>query len=361
MAKTTAKFVDCVAEYSAIMSDISARRFQPIYLLTGDEGFFIDAICDALADSILNEAERAFNQVTVYGLDTDAGAVVNLCRQLPMMGSFQVVIVREAQQMQKLDALTHYTSSPQSSTILIVCYKNKEQGKGVDKRTSFYKSCQKNGVVFESLRPRDYEVDSWLNNYIASCGFKISAKAMAMLKEHVGMDLSRMAQEVKKLSVSLPETERIITDSHIEQYIGLSKEFNTYELNDAVLKQDVARAMRIADHFGHNPKSYPITLTINVLFALFQQLFLFNYLLWQQRRQGIALPGEMELMRAVRANNRFALNELKANIGRWDNRRVFAILGLLREYDAKSKGIDSGGLDSGELLKELLLKIFTSR
>lgn len=360
MAKT-AKFVDCVAEYSAIMSDISARRFRSIYLLAGDEGFFIDAICDALAESILNEAERAFNQVTVYGLDTDAGAVVNLCRQLPMMGSYQVVIVREAQQMSKLDALTHYTSQPQPTTILIVCYKNKEQGRGIDKRTSFYKSCQKNGVVFESLRPRDYEIDSWLNSFIASCGFKITAKAMAMLKEHVGMDLSRMAQEVKKLSVSLPESERTITDNHIEQYIGLSKEFNNFELNDAVLKQDVARAMRIADHFGHNPKSYPITLTINVLFGLFQQLFLFNYLLWQQRRQGIALPGEMELMRAVRVNNKFALNEIKANIGRWDNRRVFAILGLLREYDAKSKGIDSGGLDGGELLKELLLKIFTSR
>ena len=360
MAKT-AKFVDCVAEYSAIMSDISARRFQPIYLLTGDEGFFIDAICDALAETILNEAERAFNQVTVYGLDTDAGAVVNLCRQMPMMGSYQVVIVREAQQMSKLDALQHYTSSPQSTTILVVCYKNKEQGRGIDKRTSFYKSCQKNGVVFESLRPRDYEVDAWLNSFVASCGLKITAKALAMLKEHVGMDLSRMAQEVKKLSVSLPESERTITDSHIEQYIGLSKEFNTFELNDAVLKQDVARAMRIADHFAHNPKSYPITLTINILFGLFQQLFLFNYLLWQQRRQGIALPGEMELMRAVRVNNRFALNEIRANIGRWDNRRVFAILGLLREYDAKSKGIDSGGLDGGELLKELLLKIFTSR
>ena len=183
MAKT-AKFVDCVAEYSTIMSDISARRFQPIYLLTGDEGFFIDAICDALADGILSEAERAFNQVVVYGLDTEAGAVVNLCRQMPMMGAYQVVIVREAQQMSKLDALSHYTSSPQASTILVVCYKNKEQGKGVDKRTSFYKSCQKNGVVFESIRPRDYEVDSWLNSYIASCGLKITAKAMAMLKEH---------------------------------------------------------------------------------------------------------------------------------------------------------------------------------
>ena len=360
MAKT-AKFVDCVAEYSAIMSDISARRFQPIYLLTGDEGFFIDAICDALADGILSEAERAFNQVVVYGLDTEAGAVVNLCRQMPMMGAYQVVIVREAQQMSKLDTLSHYTSSPQASTILVVCYKNKEQGKGVDKRTSFYKSCQKNGVVFESIRPRDYEVDSWLNSYIASCGLKITAKAMAMLKEHVGMDLSRMAQEVKKLSVSLPESERLVTDNHIEQYIGLSKEFNNFELNDAVLKQDVARTMRIADHFAHNPKSYPITLTISLLFGLFQQLFLLNYLMWQQRRKGIPLPNDGELMSKIRVNNLFVLREIKSNIGRWDNRRVFGILGLLREYDAKSKGIDNGGLDGGELLKELLLKIFTSR
>lgn len=359
MAKTV-RFVDCVAEYSAIMSDISARRFQPIYLLTGDEGFFIDDICDTLAETILNEAERAFNQVTVYGLDTDAGAVVNLCRQMPMMGSYQVVIVREAQQMSKLDALQHYTLSPQPTTILVVCYKNKEQGRGIDKRTSFYKSCQKNGVVFESLRPRDYEVDAWLNNYVASCGLKITAKALAMLKEHVGMDLSRMAQEVKKLSVSLPESERTVTDSHIEQYIGLSKEFNNFELNDAVLKQDMARAMRIADHFAHNPKSYPITLTINVLFGLFQQLFLLNYLMWQQRRKGIPMPNDAELMREIRVNNLFALREIKTNVGRWDNRRVFGILGLLREYDAKSKGIDSGGLDGGELLKELLLKIFTS-
>lgn len=355
------KFGDCVADYRSIMTDISARKFKPIYLLAGDEGFFIDAICDSLGNTILDEAERAFNQVTVYGLDTDAGAVVNLCRQMPMMGAYQVVIVREAQQMSKLDQLVHYTSQPQPSTILVVCYKNKEQGRGIDKRTSFYKSCVKNGCVFESVRPRDYEVDSWLGSYVSSCGLDISPKALAMLKEHVGMDLSRMAQEIQKLSVSLPRSERHVTDSHIEQYIGLSKEFNTFELNDAVLKQDVARAMHIADHFAHNPKSYPITLTINVLFGLFQQLFLLNYLMWQQRRKGIALPNDNELMREIRVNNMFALKEIKMNVGRWDNRRVFNILGLLREYDAKSKGVDSGGLDGGELLKELLLKIFTIR
>lgn len=359
MAKSL-KFSECVAQYNALMTDIKARRFQPIYLLAGDEGFFIDALADALASTILNEAERAFNQIVVFGLDSDAGAVVNLCRQMPMMGSYQVVIVREAQQMSKLDQLSHYTSSPQSSTILVVCYKNKEQGRGIDKRTVFYKSCAKNGVVFESVHPREYEVDSWLTSYIASRGLSASSKALAMLKEHVGMDLSRMAREIDKLAVSLADGDKLITDNHIEQYIGLSKEFNTFELNDAVLKQDVARAMRIADHFAHDPKSYPITLTINVLFGLFQQLFLLNYLMWQQRKRGIPMPNDMELIREIRANSAYAVKELKANVARWENRRVFNILGLLRTYDAKSKGIDSGGLDGGELLKELLLKIFTA-
>ncbi|MBO5672516.1 MAG: DNA polymerase III subunit delta, partial [Alistipes sp.] len=315
-------------------------------------------LCDRLAASILNEAERAFNQITVYGLDSDAGKVVNLCRQLPMMGSYEVIILREAQQMSKIENLQHYTSSPQNSTIFIICYKNKEQGRGLDKRTAFYKSCAKNGVVFESVRPREYEVDAWLGNYIKSAGMTIAPKAAAMLKEHVGMDLGRMAKEIDKLKVSMGENERNITDSHIEQYIGLSKEFNTFELNDAVLKQDMSRAMRIADHFGHNPKSYPVTLTITILFGLFQQLFLLNYLMWQSRRQNMPMPSDIELMSKIRANNSFVVKELKANVGRWPNRRVFNILGLLREYDAKSKGADGVNMDGGELLRELLLKIF---
>lgn len=358
MAKSI-KFSDCLSEFNSIMADVEARRFSPIYLLAGDEGYFIDALADKLAQTILNEAERSFNQITVYGLDSNVGNVVNLCRQMPMMGSYEVIIVREAQQLAKIENLVHYTSSPQATTILVICYKNKEQGRGIDKRTAFYKSCMKNGRVFESVRPRDYEVDAWLAGYISNAGFKINAKALAMLKEHVGMDVARMAHEIDKLAVSMAEGDRLITDAHIEQHIGISKEFNTFELNDAVLKQDVVRAMRIADHFAYNPKSYPVTLTITVLFVLFQQLFLLNYLMWDCRRRGTALPSDMELLSKIRANNAYAVRELKANVGRWNNRRVFGILGLLREYDAKSKGVDSGGLDGGELLKELLLKIFT--
>lgn len=354
------KFSDCIADYNMIMQSIEARQFAPIYLLSGDEGYFIDAIADRLASTILNEAERSFNQLTVYGQDSDPGKIVMLCRQMPMMGSYQVVIVKEAQQLAKIENLNLYTSQPQPTTILIICYKNKEQGRGIDKRTAFYKSCAKSGCVFESMRPKEYEIDGWLTSYIASLGLKADPKAVAMLKEHVGMDIGRIVKEIDKLKVSMAVGEKVITDSHIEEYIGLSKDYNNFELNDAVLKQDVGRAMRIAEHFAHNQKTYPITLTITLLFSLFQQLFLLNYHLWQSRKRGIPMPADAELMRAIRANNLYAVKELKANIGRWNGPRLFKILGYLREYDAKSKGVDSGGLDGGELLKELLLKIFMS-
>jgi DNA polymerase-3 subunit delta len=181
---------------------------------------------------------------------------------------------------------------------------------------------------------------------------------MAMLKEHVGMDISRIVTEIDKLKVSMDVNDKVVTDNHIEQFIGVSKEFNCFELNDAVMKRDMGRAMRIADHFAHNPKGYPITQTIMLLFAQFQQLFLLNYHMWQTRKRGVPMPNDMELLTAVRAHNTYALKELKANIGRWNGPQLFRALGLLREYDAKSKGVNDGGLDSGDLLKELLLKIF---
>ena len=357
MAKSS-KFSDALASYNSIMKDIEARRFAPIYLLSGDEGYFVDAIAERLGETILNEAERSFNQVTVYGADSDTGKIVMLCRQMPMMGNYQVVIVREAQQLQKIENLVHYTSSPQSTTILIICYKNKEQGKGIDKRTAFYKSCAKAGCVFESIRPKEYEIDQWLSSHISSRGLGIEPKAIAMLKEHVGMDISRIVHEIDKLAVSINEGQLKITDSDIEQYIGISKEFNSFELNDAVIKRDVGRAMRIAEHFAHNPKNYPITQTIILLFNQFQQLFLLNYHMWQSRKRGVPMPSDMELVAAVRAYNIHGLNSLKANITKWNGPQLFRVLGLLREYDAKSKGVKSGGLDGGDLLKELLLKIF---
>ena len=354
MAKSTIKFKDCITQFEDLKSRISKRQFAPIYLLMGEESYFIDVLCEQLSSTILSPAEQAFNQITVYGKDSDAGQVVNLCRQMPMMGSHEVIIVKEAQQLRQIEKLSHYTSKPQSSTILIVCHKEKS----VDKRSAFYKQCNSAGVVFESIRPRDYEIGPWLTQFIASKGLRISPKALQMLTDHLGCDIAKISNELDKLIVSLPAGTTEITDRDIENNVGISKDFNNFELCNAVAVQDISRALNIADHFARNPKDNPMLVTIMALFGLFHDLFTINYLRWQSQRKGLPMPNDMELMRILKKSNIYAINELKQQSARWPNKKVFNILGLLREYDGKSKGIDSGGMSDGELLRELLLKIF---
>lgn len=354
MAKSTLKFKDCVAEYERIRADIVKRKFSPIYLLMGEESYFIDRLSESLAQTILSPAEQAFNQITVYGKDSEAGQVVNLCRQMPMMGVYEVIIVKEAQQMRQIEKLSHYTSKPQNTTILIICHKEKS----IDKRSALYKQCVKEGTVFESIRPRDYEITPWLTQFVSSKGLKISPKAVQMLTDHLGCDIAKISNELDKLIVSLPAGTVEITDVDIEQKVGISKDYNNFELCNAVAVQDMKRAMNIADHFARNPKDNPLLLTIMALYSVFRDLFIINYLRWQERQKGVPFPNDMDLMRILKKSNLYAIGELKQQAARWNNRRVFNILGLLRQYDGKSKGIDSGGMTDGELLRELLLKIF---
>ena len=355
MAKSsTVKFKDSVERFEQIQADIAARRFAPIYLLMGEESYFIDTLCERLAQTILTPSEQAFNQITVYGKDSEAGQIVNLCRQMPMMGSYEVIIVKEAQQLRSIEKLAHYTSKPQSSTILIICHKEKN----LDKRSALYKQCASSGVVFESVRPRDYEIGAWLGKFAASKSMSLSPKALQMLTDHLGCDIAKISNELDKLIISLPEGTKQITDTHIEERVGISKEYNNFELCNAVATFDVARSLKIADHMSRNTKEYPLLLTISTLFGLFHDMFIINYLRWQTKRKGIPLPNDMELMRTLKKSNIYAINELKEQSARWENRRVFNILGLLREYDGKSKGIDAGAADEGELRRELLLKIF---
>ena len=354
MAKSAVRFRDSVAQYERLSADIAARRFAPVYLLMGDESYFIDALCDRLAATILGEAERSFNQIVLYGRDTEPGQVINFCRQMPMMGSYEVVILKEAQQMRQIEKLSLYTQKPQASTILVVCHKEKN----VDKRSAFYKQAAACGVVFESVRPRDYEIGQWLAGFVASKGCRIDEKALSMLTDHLGTDVSKISNELEKLLVSLPEGTQRITDRDIEQNIGISREYNNFELCKAVLGRDMARALRIADHFARNPKDNPLLVTILALFNQFREIFRINYLRWLSRHKGVPFPSDTELIGILRMNNAYALGELKQTSARWDNRRVFRILGLLREYDAKSKGMNAGGAPDGELLRELLLKIF---
>ena len=354
MAKSVLKFKDSVAAYEQLAGQIAARRFVPIYLLMGEESYFIDAIAEQIATTVLGEAERAFNQLTVYGKDSEAGQIINLCRQMPMMGSYQVVILKEAQQLRGLDKLSLYTQKPSPTTILVICHKEKN----ADRRSAFYKGCAANGAVLESVRPRDYEIASWLQRFIAGKGLAIDTKALSMLTDHLGTDISKISNELGKLVVSLPEGTKRITDADIEANIGISKDFNNFELCKAVTEQNLEQALRIADHFARNPKDNPLLVTILALFNQFREIFRINYLRWLSRHKGVPFPSDTELMGILRMNNAYALGELKQTSARWDNRRVFRILGLLREYDAKSKGMNAGGAPDGELLRELLLKIF---
>ena len=354
MAKSTLKFKDSVAAFEALSAEITARRFAPIYLLMGEESYFIDALCAQLSSSILTPAEQSFNQITVYGKDSDAGQVVNLCRQMPMMGSHEVIILKEAQQLRQIEKLTHYTSKPQPSTILIICHKEKS----LDKRSALYKQCQKEGVVFESVRPRDYEIGPWLTQFIQSKGISIVPKAVQMLTDHLGCDVAKLSSEIDKLMLALPVGTKSITDQHIEQNVGISKEFNNFELCNAVAVWDVERAMRIADHFARNPKDNPLLVTVMALYSLFRDMFIINYLRWLAKYKSQPMPSEGEMMRILKKSNPYAVRELSQQSTRWPNRKVFTVLGLLREYDGKSKGIDTGGMNDGELLRELLLKIF---
>lgn len=354
MAKSSKlKFRDTIATFERLRSQILGRKFAPIYLLMGEEAYFIDELSELLATTILDEAERAFNQIVVYGKDSETGAIVNLCRQMPMMGSYQVVIVREAQQLDKIESLSYYTSAPSPTTILVLCHK----GKTLDKRSTLYKQIAAVGEVLETVRPYDSEIKSWLTDFIRAKGCDIEQKALEMMTDHLGTNISKISNEFSKLILSLPEGTKMITAAHIEENIGISKDFNTFELTKAVVMRDMARAMMIADHFARNPKESPLVVTISAMFRQFRQIFILNYLEWQRRAKGVPMPSDMELTRMLGLGSSFFLGETRQAAALWPNSRVFNVLGIIRIYDAKSKGIGSGGLSDGELLREMILRI----
>ena len=347
-------FASCDAEFNRLMGDIKARKFAPIYLLHGEELYFIDALCDALTEGIMDESMRAFNQIVVYGNDTDGGTVASYCRQLPMMGEYEAIIVKEAQQLEKMELLHAYTASPQPSTILVLCHK----GKAMDRRTPLYKSIKAKGVVFDSVSPRDYEAERWLSGFAATKGLKLDSASSKILVAHLGVDISKISNELEKMIVSLPKDRATITPEDIENHIGISRQFNNYELSNAVLDRNLEKALTIAQYMGENPKVYPLLLSVKVLYDAFRQLFIYNYLVWDSRRNGRAMPSDAELCKVLRLGSPYFLRDVVRRAALWQNSKVFKIIGLTCEYDAKSKGIDDGGASNGELLRELLLKIF---
>lgn len=355
MAKSASiGFRDTVATYRQMAAEIDARRFAPIYLLMGEEGFFIDRLADKLAANVLNEAERSFNQIVAYGKDSDAGDIMNFSKQMPMMGNYQVVIVREAQQLKKLDQLHLYAKSPSLSTILVLCHKEKN----LDKRTPLYKHIREKGAILESAKPRDYEIGPWLGDFIRAKGCAIDPKALNMLTEHLGVDIAKISNELDKLMTFLPVGTKTITADHIEQNIGISKEFNNFELTRALSERNMGKALMIAEHFGHNANPQWYATTLGTIFTHFQRIFLLNYQRWLAKYRNQPMPQDAELARMLKLTSAYFLGEYKTAAASYPNRNVFAILGFIREYDMKGKGMNGGDASKGELLRELLLKIF---
>jgi len=329
--------------YKSVVDELKARVFKPIYLLMGEETYFIDQLSDYLQNNILDDAERSFNQILFYGKDADVLNIINSARRYPMMAAHNVVIIKEAQTLKGIEQLSHYTEKPLASTILVIAYKYKS----LDKRTLLYKSIVKNGLVFESNKIYDDQVPAWIDKYLKSKGYSIEPNASMLLLEFLGNDLSKIAMELDKLLITLPSGSKKITPESIETNIGISKEYNNFELQKALVQRNPEKAFRIAYYFGDNQKSSPFVLTIASMYYFFTKLIAFHAVRDADRNTQAA---------ALKINPYF-LNDYVQGYKAYPLLKSLKIISILREYDLKSKGINNVSSSMGDLLKEMIFRI----
>ena len=260
--------------YEEIISDLKNRIFKPVYFLAGEEPYYIDLITDYIQEKVLPEDEKAFNQIVLYADDTNIAAIIDTARRFPMMASHQVLIIKEAQTLKKLDDLAIYLEKPLLSTILVFSYKYRT----LDKRTKLYKTLDSHGAYFESPRIRDYLIPAWIERYLMIKGIKTDPSASALLTEYLGTDLHKIVNELDKLIITLPAEKPFITTALIEKNIGISKDYNNFELQKAIGEKNIFKANMIVHYFADNPKDNPITLSISSLFSFFSKLLTFHYL-----------------------------------------------------------------------------------
>lgn len=329
--------------YEEIISDLKKRIFKPVYFLAGEEPYYIDLITNYIETKVLTDEEKAFNQIIVYGDDTNIADIIDTARRFPMMSSHQVLIIKEAQSLKKIDDLAVYLENPLLSTILVFCYKYKT----IDKRTKLFKSLQTNAVYFESARIRDYQIPAWIERYLMTQGIKTDPQASAMLTEYLGTDLHKIVNELDKLMITLPDGKPVITTMLIEKNIGISKDYNNFELQKAIGEKNILKANMIIHHFGNNPKDNPITLTIASLFGFFSKLLTYHYLTDKSKNNVAA---------ALKVNPYF-VRDYELSASKYNVAKTVQIISILRTFDMKSKGFDDPATEPGDLLKELIFKI----
>jgi len=331
-------------KYEQIITDLQKKIYKPVYFLFGDEPYFIDLITKFIQANVLTEEEKAFNQTILYGKDTDIHTVINAAKRFPMMANHQVVIVKEAQNIRDIDPLIHYASNPLPSTILVINYKYKT----LDKRKKLYKVIQENAVAFDSRKLYDNEIPGWINNYIKAKNKQIDPNAGMLLNEYLGNNLGKIANELDKLIITLPEKEDKITTAHIERNIGISKDYNNFELHKALTQKNVLKANRIVNYFAHNPKDNPITLTLTSLYMFFSKVLAYHFIKNKKDRRNVG---------ATLKVNPYFVGDYETAARQYNPKKVVAIIAMLREYDLRSKGYNNVSTSHGELLKELVYKI----
>jgi len=325
-----------------IIGDWKKKVFKPIYWLEGEEPYFIDQVIDYAEHQILNESEAGFNLTVFYGRDANWTEVVNACRRYPMFAERQVVILKEAQHMKDIDKLEGYVENPLPSTVFVVSYKEKK----VDGRSKLAKTLAKNGELLSTKKMYDNKLPEWTNQMVQQHGLTIDQKALLLLVDHIGNDLSRIQNEVEKLAVNLAGRKSITADD-IEKYIGVSKEFNVFELQDALGKKELAKAIRIVQYFEANPKAAPIQMTLPALYNFFSKVYMIF---------GAGSTDEKAIATAIGVNP-FFVKDYLATARNYNQQGIEKVLLLLHEYNLRSIGIHDAGTSDGGLMKELIMKM----
>ena len=327
------------------MRDLKERKFQPVYIIMGEEAYYIDKLSDYIEQNVLAPEERDFNQTIVYGTDTNIAQVMDMARRFPMMAERQVVMVKEAQNMRSWDKFDSYLKNPQPTTVLVICYKNGT----IDSRKAFMRLAAEVGVVFNSQKKRDRELPSFIEGYAREHNANIEHKATQMIADFVGTDLARLASEIDKVLISLPDNDRRITPEIVESKIGISKDYNFFELRDAIVSHDITKANRIVKYIDNNPKTVSLYSFLPQLFKYFQNLMIAHFAKDKSDR-GIA----SELGLGSPWSAKFYTEGMRY----YNAVKTMAIIRKIRVTDAKSKGINNPNTSPGDLMKELIYFIF---
>lgn len=331
-----------------LLREIEAGKFRPMYMLHGEEPYFIDVLTQALEERVVDPSMRDFNQTIFYGKDSDLGDILDAARRFPMMADQQLVVVKEAQDLaawrrkDDLARLEAYAGNPVGSTVLVFAFK----GKKADARLKAVKLISQNGVLFLSEKVKEWKLAEWIGGYVREAGLDIDGQSAALLADHLGNDLRKVVNEITKLKILLPAGSKI-TPANIEEHIGISKDFNVFELQNALASKDVGRANRIVNYFEANPKDHPVAMILPVLGSFFSKLFVYH---------GLRDKNPASAAREMRCAP-FAVKQYAAAARHYDLAKVGRIFGYLREADRKSKGGANATTTHGMLLRETVFKI----